>query len=211
MKKILFIGGLAFLLSACSSTYLQQSTNVSNQKKSYNKILVVSKSKDPSSRLNVERQMVQDFQSKGIKAESSIDVIKTESFAKELSDAELDALVERLISNGYDGVVITNLINASEYTDVIPGNARTAYVPVRHGRFGRYYSTYPATYWEPDRVEKGIVYTLESCFYDIRSQEEDNLQWVGRFKVKDPSNIMSVIEKYSSELTGELVAQSINP
>ncbi|MGB5238061.1 MAG: hypothetical protein WBM43_03395 [Flavobacteriaceae bacterium] len=201
----------AFLLMGCATTYLQQSTNVSNVKKNYDKILVVSRSKDLSARLKTERQMVSDLNARGVKAESSIDVIKTESFNKELSEQELDDLVDKLLLEGYQGVVLTNLVDASQYSDIIPGSTRTAYMPVRYGRFGRYYSAYPATYWEPDRVETGVVYTLESCFYDITAKGEDNLQWVGRFKVKDPSDLITVIQKYSQELTTELLAQSIAP
>jgi len=212
MQKIFLLLSLSiFLLSGCKTTYLQQSTNVSNVKKSYDKILVVSRSKDVSARLNAERQVVSHLAVKGINAESSIDVIKTDSFDKELTEKELDNLVEQLLAQGYDGVVLTNLVDASQYSDVVPGTARTAYMPVRYGRFGRYYSAYPATYWEPDRVETGVIYTLESCLYDITNKGQDNLQWVGRFKVKDPSDLMKVIEKYSIELTNELIAQSINP
>lgn len=212
MKKIFLIIGLfIFVLSSCKTTYLKQSTNVSNVKKSYDKILVVSRSKDLSARLKTERQMVSDLGAGGVRAESSIDVIKTESFDKELTEKDLDELRKQLVAQGYDAVLITNLVDAQEYTDVVAGGTSTAYVPVRYGRFGRYYSQYPATYWEPDRVETGMEYTLESCLYDITIGQQDNLQWVGRFKVKNPSNLMTVIEKYSQELADELLVQSLTP
>lgn len=197
-------------LMGCATTYLQQSTNVSNIKKNYDKLLIVSKSRDMTARIKAEQEMVKDLAALGVKAESSIEVIKTESFNKELTEKELDALRETLVAQGYDGIVITNLVNAQEYTDVVPGTPTTAYMPARYGRFGRYYSYYPATYWEPDRVETGIEYTLESCLYDLTINQGDNLQWVGRFKVKNPSDLMKVIEKYSSELAAELNAQSIS-
>ena len=212
MKNLFLLWTLSVIfLQSCATTYLQQSTNVSKVKRSYDKILIVSRSKDISARFNGEKQIVSNLAAKGVKAESSIDIIKTDSFDKELTEKELDDLVSQLLAQGYQGVIVTNLVDASQYSDVIPGTPRTAYMPVRYGRFGRYYSAYPATYWEPDRVETGVIYTLESCFYDITDRSEDNLQWVGRFKVKDPSDLMTVIEKYSSELTNELVAQSINP
>lgn len=212
MKKIFLIIGLfIFVLSSCKTTYLKQSTNVSNVKKSYDKILVVSRSKDLSARLKTERQIVSDLGAGGVRAESSIDVIKTESFDKDLTEKDLDKLRKQLVAQGYDAVLITNLVDAQEYTDVVAGGTSTAYVPVQYGRFGRYYSQYPATYWEPDRVETGMEYTLESCLYDITLGQQDNLQWVGRFKVKNPSNLMTVIEKYSQELADELLAQSLTP
>ena len=198
------------LLTSCASTYLQQSTNVSNIKKSYDKLLIVSKSRDMTARIKAEQEMVKDLAAMGIKAESSIEIIKTESFNKELTEKELDALRESLVAQGFDGLVLTNLIDAQEYTNVVPGTPTTAYMPARYGRFGRYYSYHPATYWEPDRVETGIEYTLESCLYDITIDQGDNLQWVGRFKVKNPTDLMKVIEKYSAELAAEISAQSIS-
>ncbi len=178
--------------------------------KNYDKLLIVSRSKDLTARVKGEQQLVKDLAALGIKAESSIEIIKTESFDKELTEKELDALRMSLVAQGFDGIVVTNLIDTQEYSDVVPGSARTAYVPVRYGRFGRYYSAYPATYWEPDRVETGIEYTVESCLYDLTIEQGDNLQWVGRFKLKNPTDLMKVIEKYSAELAAELNAQSIS-
>ena len=58
-------------------------------------------------------------------------------------------------------------------------------------------------------IEVGIEYTLESCLYDITVDQKDNLQWVGRFKVRDPESLVKTIEKYSKELTTALLEQSI--
>ncbi len=212
MKKTFLLLTLAiFVLTSCKTTYLKQSTNVSNVKKSYDKVLVVSKSKDQTARIKAEQQMVKDLGAQGVKAESSMQVIKMESFDKQLSEEELDALREDIIASGYDAIVITTLINAQEYTDVIPGTYNTGYYPARYGRWGRYYAYYPATYWEPDRIETGVEYTVESCLYDLTVDQGDNLQWVGRFQLKNPSDLVKTIEKFSLELVTELMAQSIEP
>ncbi len=210
-NRFLLLGLIIIFLTACKTTYLKQSTNVSNVKKSYEKVLIVSRSKDKTARLKAEQQMVRDLAARGINAEASFDVIQTESFTKEISEEDLDKLRKKLIADGYDAIIITNLINVEQYTDVTPGGVGTAYYPVRYRRFGRYYAYYPVSYWEPDRVETGVEYTLESCLYDLTVDQKDNLQWVGRFQVRNPSDLMTTIEKYSSELADELLAQSINP
>lgn len=211
MKKIITILGIiAFLSTGCSSSYLKDSSNVSKSKKQYDKILVVSKAKDNVVRLKFENQVVQDFASNGIEATSSMSVIKTESFSKEVTEKDIENLRLKLVEDGYSGVIITNLLNKEQYSDVVPGNTGTAYYPVRYGRFGRYYGAYPVSYWEPDRVRVGIEYTLESCFYDITVDQKDNLQWVGRFKVKDPKSLVKTIEKYSKELVTQLLLESIS-
>lgn len=208
---IAILGLLIFLLTGCASTYLKESSNVSKTKKKYDKILIVAKAKDKLARMKFEDQVVKDFAALGIKAVSSMSIIQTESFAKEITDEEIQKLRGKLIQDGYSGVLITNLINTAQYTDVSPGNTGTAYIPVRYGRFGRYYGAYPVSYWEQDQVETGVVHTLESCLYDIATTDQkDNLQWVGRFQVKDPGSLVKTIEKYSKELTDALVAESIS-
>ena len=210
MKKMFAIIGLTiFLVSSCASPYLKDSSNVSKIKKSYDKVLVVAKAKDKIARTKFEEQVVNDLATQGITANTSMSVIKSESFDKEISESDLDKLRTKLVSEGFDGVIITNLVNTSQYTDVVQGNVGTAYIPVRYGRFGRYYASYPVSYWGPDQVETGVEYTLESCLYDITEDEKDNLQWVGRFKVKDPSSLVKAIEKYSMELTTKLLEVSI--
>lgn len=211
MKKYSIFYALSILvLSGCASSYLKNSTNVSNTKKKYDKILVIAKSKDKTARITFENQVVNDLAAQGITAKSSIEVINSESFDKELTDNDLDNLRQSIIDDGYDGIIVTNLISAEQYTDVNQGNMNTAYVPVRYGRFGRYYRSYPVSYWGEDTVDTGMEYTLESCLYDLTMTAADNLQWVGRFKVKNPDDLIKTIEKYSTELTTELVSQSIS-
>ena len=120
MKNLFALFLVGLMMTSCKTTYLKQSTNVSNQKKSYNNILVVSRSKDKTARIKAETQMVKDLAARGVKAAPSIDVIQTESFSKELSEADLEALRENLVANGYDGILITNLINAEQYQDRHP-------------------------------------------------------------------------------------------
>lgn len=209
-KKLYILCFSAILLSGCGSTYLKDASNISNTKKSYDKILVVARAKDKIVRFKFEDQVVQDLAAQGVVAKSSKDVIKTESLTKEVTEQDIKNLRNKLIQDGFSGVIITNLINTTEYTDVVSGGASTGFYPVRYGRFGRYYGAYPVNYWGADQVEVGIEYTLESCLYDITVDQKDNLQWVGRFKVRDPSSMVKTIEKYSIELTTALLEQSIS-
>jgi len=193
----------------CSSSYMTSSTNVSKEKKSYNKILVVAKTKNKTARIRFEDQVVTDLSALGVAAASSMDVIKVESFDKELTEKDLDKLRSDLVASGYDGILVTNLIDASQYTDVVPGGTSTAYYPTRYGRFGRYYGYYPVSYWEPDEIRTGVQYILESTLYDMTDNDGDDLQWVGQFKLKDPGSITKTVAKYSKELTTALKESSI--
>ena len=128
-----------------------------------------------------------------------------------MSENEIETLISRILDAGFSGVLITNVINTEEYKDVIPGSSNVEYHPPQYGRFGQYYSYYPATSWEVDRIETAVDYTVESCLYDITSAGQDNLQWVGRFKLKNPTDIKEAIAQYSKELADALIDQSINP
>jgi len=213
MKRKLYLFSFALLLlTGCgTTTYLKDSSNISKAKKSYDKILVVAKAKNKAIRIKFENQVVKDLAAQGVVAESSKDIIKIESFDEKVPESKIEELRIKLIQDGFSGVIVTNLINTSEYTDVLPGGTSTGYYPLRYGSFGSYYGSYQVTYWEPDDYKDGVEYSLESCLYDIRVDQKDNLQWVGRFKVRDPESLISTIEKYSYELTAALLDQSIAP
>ncbi len=211
IKNLILLWFFSFLLADCSNSYLRESTNVSDIKKKYDKILVVAHTKDKIARIRAEGLVVNELGLRGVKAESSVDVIKTENFSQEMSEKEIETLISQLLDAGFSGVLITNVINTEQYKDVIPGGSNVEYQPPQYGRFGAYYSYYPATSWEPDRIETAVDYTVESCLYDITVAQNDNLQWVGRFKLKNPTDIKEAIAQYSKELADALIDQSINP
>jgi len=210
-KNLMILWFFSFLLADCGNSYLRQSTNVSNIKKKYDKVLVVAHTKDKIARIRAEGLVVNELGLRGVNAESSVDVIKTENFSKEMSENEIKLLISQLLDAGFTGVLITNVINTEQYKDVIPGGSNVEYNPPQYGRFGQYYNYYPATSWEPDRIETVVDYTVESCLYDITVDQKDNLQWVGRFKLKNPTDIKEAIAQYSKELADALIDQSINP
>ena len=198
-----------FILSGCSS-YLTSSENVSNAKSDYDKILVVGRSKDKTARIKFENSVVSHLREQGITGVASYSGNSPININKKYSDGELASLKKRLLSAGYDGVLVTNLIDTEKYTDVVPGGTSTTYVPTRVGRFGRYLAYYPVTTWEPDQLKSGTKYIFESSLYRLAEAAGDNLQWVGRFEVKNPTSIGNTVDKYAKDLTNALVKSSID-
>ncbi|MEO1011512.1 MAG: hypothetical protein AAFX53_09420 [Bacteroidota bacterium] len=209
MTKFFASPFLTVTFLGCTS-YLTSSENVSNAKQDYDKILVLGRSKDNTARLKFENQVVAQLKANGIEAIASYTVDGTKNLDRKFTDGEIQNVKSNLVSDGFDGVIITNLVNAQEYTDVIPGNVGTTYIPARYGRFGRYYAYYPMTTWEPDQLVSGVKYVLESSLYDIKKANGDNLQWVGRFELKDPGSIEKTSTQYAKELVGALLEESIN-
>jgi hypothetical protein len=200
---------ILLFFTGCSS-YLTSSENVSKTKNNYEKILVVGRSKDNTARIKFENSVVAQLKENGVAGVASHAANKLIDLNKKYSESELSALKKKLIANGYDGVIVTNLINTEEYTDVIPGNTSTAYVPTRAGRFGRYLTYYPITTWEPNQLKSGTKYVFESSLYRLAESEGDNLQWIGRFEVKDPTSLDNTVNNYAKDLTKALVKNSVS-
>ncbi|MBT8181735.1 MAG: hypothetical protein KJO53_09115 [Eudoraea sp.] len=211
IKNLVLTWVLSFLLANCNNSYLRQSTNISNIKKKYDKVLVVARTKDNIARIRAEGLVVNELGVRGVNAASSVDVIKPEKISEEMSEEEIEILISQLLDAGFTGVLITNVINTEQYKEVIRGGSKVEYQAPQYGRFGQYYNFYPASTWEPDQIETGVDYTVESCLYDITVPQEENLQWVGRFKLKNPEDIKDAIAQYSKELADALIDQSIKP
>ena len=133
IKNFVIIWFYTILLMGCGSSYLRESTNVSNIKKQYDKILVVAHTKDKVARINTEGLVVKELGLRGVKAESSVDVIKTENFSQEMSEKEIETLISQLLDAGFSGVLITNVINTEQYKDVIPGGSNVEYQAPQYG------------------------------------------------------------------------------
>lgn len=210
-KKLLLVALFVGLIaSSCSSSYLTNSTNVSKEKNSYDKILVVGRAKEMTRRIEFENQMVSAFKAQGVNAVASYDVEYTRLIDKQLSDAQMEQLEKNLRKEGFDGAIVTSLVDTEKYKDIIPGGTSTTYVPARVGRFGRYYTYYPIQTWEPDEIRTGVLYILESSLFQLGGSKEQNLQWVGRFEIRNPSSLEKTAENYATELVAELVAKSIS-
>ena len=173
--------------------------------------MVVARTKDNIARIRAEGLVVNELGLRGVNAASSVDVIKPEKISEEMSEEEIEILISQLLDAGFTGVLITNVINTEQYKEVIRGGSKVEYQAPQYGRFGQYYNFYPASTWEPDQIETGVDYTVESCLYDITVPQEENLQWVGRFKLKNPEDIKDAIAQYSKELADALIDQSIKP
>ncbi len=208
MRKLFLLTCVLVFLTGCSS-YLSQAENVSQQKKAYDKILVVARTDSKAARVLFEREVAQQLQTEGVTAEASVDHIAELSLQGNSGTDQRQAIRNTLVNAGYDGVIVTNLIDSQEYTDVIPGTPTTAYVGSRYGRFGQYYGYYPITTWGPDYIETGTRYVFESTLYALGEGDAGGLQWVGNFRLKDPTDIRKAVEKYASELTGALLSESI--
>jgi len=190
--RSVYIIVLSLLFTSCASTYLTDSIAVSEKQASFKNILIYANSKDQVNKIRFEEQIKLELSAlqKGSKTSAEVNVTSNDP----------DVIIKTLQSQGVDGVVVTTLLSEDEYQNVIPGTPSTYYYP---RRFGRYWGAYPVTTWSPDRVVTGKKYSFQSALYDLRKQE-DNLIWVGKFQIKDPTNIEKVINKVAAELVAAM-------
>ncbi len=200
---------MALLLVGCGSTYLKGSQSVSGQKKAYSKILVIAHFKDRLARGLNEREIAQYLEGNGIPGVASMKSEITLNFETELTQEEIAEVRRQVIQNGYDGIIVTNVIDVSEFREDIPGTFTMATMPDQYVTFGSFIGYYPAAAWTPGQVNTGTQFTLETALYTVDQEVGSNLQWVGRFEVQDPEDIRKASNQYARELTKALFQTSI--
>ncbi len=204
---------LIFLTLFVSNSYAQKflSTHtVGEQTKSYSKILVVVKAKDAAYRLETEDNIVKRLKKEDIQAVPSYLRLTNEMLKnKEPDEEELEKLVEQLRENNFDGILVTSLIESKHSVEYNPAQYNTSTVPVRYGRFGRYYGTATVGSYSPATIEEHQKYLLESLLYDLRgSTKENSLHWIGKIKITDPTSFDKASHKYAKSLVKKLAKEA---
>jgi len=201
----------SLLMTGCGATYMTQSKTVVDSKKSYSKILVISRGKNEIARSLLEQDIAKALKSHGVQAvayhkESGIGV----PVDVELTEQQVAALKKRVIDEGYDGAVITHLINVEEYKELIPAGVYPSTDPNFYGQWGYYWTYYPVYDIASGTSVSGTRFELESALYDIRSTGGNSLQWLGRFKLEDPEDIQKATAQYAKELVSSMMEKSIS-
>ena len=207
---LLFISA-SMLLSGCGASFLTRSKAIVDGKKSYSKILVVSRGKNEIARSLLEQDIAKELKGHGVNAvayhkESGIGV----PVDVELSEQQVATLRQKVIDDGYDGAIITHLINTEEYKELIPTGVYPSTDPNFYGQWGYYWTYYPVYDIAPGTAVTGTRFELESALYDIRSTGGNSLQWLGRFKLEDPEDIQKATSQYAKELVSAMMEKSIS-
>lgn len=206
MKKINFLLAFAtvMVLASCSSTMQYTWQNDNYQGRTYEKILVVVEANSQSSRINAENVMVDRLQSEGINATNSLPVFKPGERIEELSEDEIE---NRILSGGYDGVLISLLVDANS-REVREGGG-TYMQPVTY-RYGRRIRTGYVHMQEPEYYRKETTFVLETQLYDTKDKAtKQNVVWSGQSELTDPSSLDSAVKSYSKKLVKTLIESGI--
>jgi hypothetical protein len=159
MKQILsFLLAAVVFLAACGpSTRVTKSWSdpTSTVKLGdLNKILVVALVKDETSRRMIEDAMVRKFSPRAV-ASYSLPPINAQQGAE-------NAITEGLKSQGFDGAIVTRLINVDKETSYVPG---TTSFPPYYGGFGPYYWNSYGMYSTPGYYVEDKIFNVETNVY----------------------------------------------
>jgi len=206
--KGLIIVMVSALLWSCATTMQSTWKKENFEGKSYEKVLVLTITRNLKSRTLFENTTVNLLEDKGINATNSLNVFTPVEDLSQLSEEQIE---KRIKDGGYDAVLVTSLID-TRTRDVQVNN--TNYYPYMYGGYYGYgyrsfiYSNYNHLYSDQYRQEK--TYVLESRLYDVSiSDPKEAIVWAGQSELVDPSGSEAASSKYSTQLVTALVESGV--
>lgn len=192
------------LLWSCSTTMKYTWTKESFEGKSFDKVLVLTLSKNLKSRTLFENTVAELLVAEGITATNGLSVITPVEDVKKLTEAEIE---KRIKDGGYDAVLITTLIDVN--TRDVQVNNYNYYPYMYGGRYGYGYNSYiysSYNYMYNDQYREEKTYVLETRLYDVNeANQKEAVVWSGQSELVDPSGSESASSTYSKKLVKTLM------
>lgn len=202
--KILTLVVLTALLWSCASTMSSTWQKEDYSGRNFSKILVVVEANSKQSRVNAENIIVDRLQKEGINAANSLGVFPMGENTSELTDEQIES---RILEGGYDGVLVSSLVDANS-RQVREGGGTYAQ-PVAY-RYGRRIRTGYVHVQEPEYYREQMTYVLETQLYDTKNQaDKEAVVWAGQSEQTDPSSVESMVKSYSKKLIKSLTESGI--
>lgn len=205
MKTKIILGLLVItLLWSCSTTIKYTWTKESFKGKTFDKVLVITLTKNLKSRTLFENTVAELLNEEGINATNGLKVITPVEDAKKLTEDEIG---ERIKAGGYDAVLVTTLIDVN--TRDVQVNNYNYYPYIYGGRYGYGYNSFiysSYNYMWNDQYREEKTYVLETRLYDVNeTNPKEAVVWSGQSELVDPSGSDSASKMYSNKLVKTLM------
>lgn len=199
MNRIFISMILLLFLWSCSSTMEYTWTKEDYQGRVYEKVLVIVMSPTQQGRMNAENAIVEYLTKEGISATNSLTLFPSVNDQNELSEQEIE---NRILDGGYDGVLITELVDAKT-RQVREGGG--TYSQPTYG-YGRYVRRGYMHVQEPEYYREEKTYVLETRLFDTADDAtKEEVVWTGQSELTDPSSAESAAKKYAKTLVATLL------
>ncbi|WP_430965335.1 hypothetical protein [Spongiimicrobium sp. 2-473A-2-J] len=211
MRSIKSLFGMlivASLLSGCSSVKVTDSwRGLKTLDIKEKNILVVSKTKNKTTRMRFEKDLVQNLNKNGFQAVEAHVKFPLSDPLKEVKNEEIDQVIENLWDQCIDIVIVSHLVDSKEYTTTV-SNGDSYYSDPFSYRYRRYRSFYgyQGFYSNHNTVEiKGTKYIVETLVYDLAKPKNEQLLTIITLEVDNPSTLGSVSKDFSNSIVKRLV------
>ncbi|MBW2451535.1 MAG: hypothetical protein JRE16_00430 [Deltaproteobacteria bacterium] len=197
---------IAMLATACSSTTMSGSWASPDFQGQIKNVYIIGITKNEINRRIFEDTFDRALGKYGVKGVSSYKDLPAEQ------EANKDAIKERMLANGTDSVLLTQLIDQRTESVTTPGRVsgyssgpyygdRGYYDRPYYRNWGSYYDRrYDITY-EPPTTTQFVVLTVESVLYDLKTEE---MIWSAQLETVVDGNIDKMIQDFAEVVTKDL-------
>lgn len=207
LRRALALLILSVLLAACSSTVLTASWKNPDYRGQVRKVYIVGIAKNEINRRIFEDEFSQQLQLRGVTGISSYKDLAS------ASEADQQAVTERVRANGADSVLMTRLVGSRTEEVSTPGrisgysSSPGGFAPAPYYRnWGSYYDRrFEATY-EPPTVAQFEIATIEANLYDVKSGE---LIWSAQLDTVIEPNLQKLIADFVKIVSEDLQQQGL--
>lgn len=192
----------AALLAACGTVTKIPNAwrNPAHQGVPYQKIFVIGVGENDTNRRLFEDRFAAALSSQGAVASPSYGTL---SQSQRLTEAEIRGAIR---GGGFDGVVVTRLLDVDEKTEYVP--PRTYTTPGHYGGYYGYYGSSWDVVHEPGYYRTHTIVRLETNLYDIGTGE---LVWSGQSETFNPSSLTDSIDSVTKAVAKRLRKENLVP
>ena len=214
VKSIVLVTILALGSSCSPSLTILNSWTESEANLIGKNVLVITKVKDNSARIESEEAIKRYLLASDIKAQSSFYLFSIIDPNRKVSEAEVGNIVKKIKKKGFNAIVLTTLKDYDEtvYTRQTGGYyAGGSYYGGYYGNFnsyfGRVYSYYDRGIYVPSETKEYVSkkYVLETVTYDLDLSEDKGLISISSIKIENPENLKSITKKYAKSVVSKIL------
>lgn len=208
MKKGLLIL-LLTALYACDSTQLRDRW-ISPDASDYTlkKVFIVGLTNNEVAKAQFEKKLQNQLIERGVEASISLDKFDADFLESKKTDAELKALENQLIQEGFDAVIFTKVAGIK---NKIQYKKDYSNFDKNHNKFNDDFLMYQDQVFNPDAYQEYQVYNAETSVYCLCPTKDRTLIWKGYIDIVDPENIDQTVNDYSKLLILVLENDGIIP